>query len=117
MASNPYREGLKGQSGYAKEGRSGNYSYGDVTGQSEPVNMYLGYGADDEDMRRGYLDPGVSEGPQYDLQNYKARLSEEPTDSGNAPFLDWMPDDQKFAYKQRQRTGFLKRAYPPYERN
>ena len=84
----------------------------------EGVEFFEGYGADEADLQRGYIEPTITDRPQYDLSAYKERWSDpKPTDTGAFPYRPGVsPDDLEFMTKDRQTKGMLIRPRIPTDR-
>lgn len=102
---------------YDTEGVMGTYRV-----SSEPfrnpsdVKVFDGFGADKEDLERGYCEAHILEPPDYSLQNYKDRYSmpkRSDTDQGN---MDAINSDWEFRDRERMSQGFLTRPRIPTER-
>ncbi|HKS73276.1 MAG TPA: hypothetical protein VJQ82_08765 [Terriglobales bacterium] len=93
---------------------------GDTSDFPEPegIKRFEGYGADEADLERGYVEPEISDRPQYDLAAYKERWSEPKAETTGAfPYRPGLaPDDLEFLEKNRQTKGFLIRPRIPTDR-
>lgn len=81
------------------------------------VKLFTGYGADNEDLERGYCEPSIRENPAYDKANYQDRWTvpmEPDEDQGDTSVL---PDDIEFRMRERVSKGFMTRPRIPTERN
>lgn len=80
------------------------------------VKMFAGFGADENDLKRGFVDPDIKSDPKYNFVNYKDRWTT-PSESllqGGSQVA--MPDDYEFRSKDRVSHGFLTRPRVSTER-
>ena len=84
----------------------------------EGVQRFAGYGADEADLQRGFIEPTISNRPQYDLSAYKERWSDpKETDTGAFPYRPGVsPEDVEFMTKDRPTKGMLIRPRIPTDR-
>lgn len=80
------------------------------------VVYFSGFGANADDLERGYIKPMVKESPQYVLENYKQkwtqyRVLDEDGDGG----MD-LPAQLEFRNKDRETKGLFVRPHIPTER-
>jgi hypothetical protein len=81
------------------------------------VKFDAGFGASAADLERGWCEPSITDGPQYQLQSYKDR-SDSPKVSDVTPGnVDMREDDWRFRERNRDSRGFLTRPRIPRERN
>lgn len=79
------------------------------------VQTAVGFGADAADMKRGFIDPHITNAPEYDRANYVDRWSLPRTsdqDENGTP----VQEDFDFRMKDRETKGFLTRPHYPSER-
>lgn len=106
----------RGNAWYRDEGGLGTYSPTEEPyAPPDDVRWFTGYGGDEQDLKRGYQVPRISDDPAYDLDNYKdrsslPRLSDE--DEGG----DAMRDDYNFRRRNERSRGFLTRNRIPTDR-
>lgn len=81
----------------------------------EDVNVFEGFGADKDDLVRGYCRPAIKSNPEYDADNYKLRWSI-PTVSDLTEQGPEVPSDVEFRQKDLLSKGFLARPRIPTER-
>lgn len=81
----------------------------------EGVVVFEGFGADKDDLVRGYCRPAIRNNPQYDSDNYKLRwtipIASDLTEQGPE-----IPSDAEFRTKDLKSKGFLARPHIPTER-
>lgn len=85
-------------------------------GDNDGYKVFTGYGADEADLRRGFIAPAIRELPEYDKANYVDRYSSPKVpdeDFGNSGILG---ADYEFRSKDRVSKGFLTRPRIPSER-
>ncbi len=106
----------RGNDGYHDKGGLGTYQT-DATWFRNPagVKIFDGFGASQEELHRGWCDPGIEEGPEYELANYKYRSSEP---KGSDLHIFGEGDRADFAFRERNRrsAGFFPRPKLPTER-
>lgn len=79
------------------------------------VKAFAGEGATEADLRRGFLESGIKDSPQYDKANYNDRWTEvKRPESDDASYPD--QDDFNFRMKDRESRGFTTRPRIPTER-
>jgi hypothetical protein len=113
-----YRNGMTGVNAkYETEGMLGSYcTSAEPFLNPEGVKMFAGFGANEAQLDLGYLDPHVSELPNYDNANYKERYSiPSHPDEGPGNHMS-LPKDMEFRMKERESKGFLTRPRIPTER-
>jgi hypothetical protein len=78
----------------------------------DDVRFEAGYGADVEDLKRGYCKPLVTRNPAYQMENYKDRASlpSVPGDVGQGN-QEAMESDFEFRNRNRRSKGFLVRPH------
>lgn len=105
--------------GYSDKGMLGTYQTNDGEPWAPPVGVdYMpGYGADEADLKRGWVTADISENPAYDLQNYKERSSAPRVPDDEPGEANPMADDWAFRDRNRRAQGFLTRPRIPTERN
>lgn len=81
----------------------------------EGMKTFPGYGANKDDLERGFCKPALNDLPEYDLDNYKQRWTQ-PTVSDLVEDGPLMPRDLEFRMKERDSKGFLERPHIPNER-
>ncbi len=113
----PVPKSDKGNAGYADQGYNGWY-----TPSEEPfrdpadVKYFVGYGASEEDLRRGYCQADVNRNPAYDKANYEMRSTQPKVSSEQFGNTDVMPNDFEFRSRNQRSRGFLARPRIPTER-
>ena len=113
----PVPESDKGNAGYTDQGYTGWY-----TPSEEPfrdpadVKYFAGYGASEEDLRRGYCEADVGRNPAYDKANYEMRSTQPRVSSEAFGNTDTMPNDFAFRSRNQRARGFLTRPRIPTER-
>jgi len=113
----PVPESDKGNAGYTDQGYNGWY-----TPSEEPfrdpadVKYFAGYGASEEDLRRGYCEADVGRNPAYDKANYEMRSTQPRVSSEAFGNTDTMPNDFAFRSRNQRARGFLTRPRIPTER-
>lgn len=98
---------------YSDRGMLGGYSPSkEPFAPPADVRFEAGFGADVEDLKRGYCEPNVSFSPAYQLENYKDRYSQ-PRVSGdvNNGNQEGMESDFEFRNRNRRTKGFLVRPH------
>lgn len=79
------------------------------------VVVFAGFGADKNDLERGYCRPAIVDNPRYDADNYKQRwtlpIASDLTEQGPE-----IPSDDEFRNHDRYSKGFLVRPHIPTER-
>lgn len=112
-----YIDGLTGVNDkYREKGRLGSYRTSDTQFPNPSgVEVFEGFGANKEDLVRGFCTPQLRELPEYDRQNYFYRYSEPKSDdlAADGPGLS---ADYEFRNKERVSKGFLTRPRIPTER-
>lgn len=107
----------KGNEDYRDRGMIGSY-----TPSEEPfrnpsdVRFFDGYGADAEDLERGYCVPDVDREPAYAKANYEMRSTLPRVHSQDFGNTDTVPDDWQFRSRNQRARGFLTRPRLPTER-
>lgn len=103
--------------GYGDKGSLGTYQTapGDFP-DPEGMVRFTGYGADEQDLRKGYVEPIIRENPVYDLANHKEkwtmpRIADEDSDGGMN-----LPADIEFRMQDRVTKGLFMRPRIPTER-
>lgn len=79
------------------------------------VVVFEGFGANKEDLVRGFCRSGIMENPEYDSDNYKLRWSI-PSVSDLVEQGPEVPSDIEFRQKELVSKGFLARPRIPTER-
>lgn len=80
------------------------------------VKMFAGYGANEEDLKRGFIEPVITDHPKYDAANYKDRWtipSQSDLDGGAQVSV---PRDYEFRSEDRVSQGLLTRPRVSTER-
>lgn len=109
----------RGNDGYHDQGQLGGFETND--GQPfmpNPETVFFdGYGATQEDLKRGFCDPGIQEDPAYIKENYADRSSR-PKVAGDENYgnTGWMNKDLEFQNRNTRSKGFLTRKRLPTER-
>jgi len=96
---------------------------GDYSPSADPfpmpsdVKVFGGYGADESDIRQGFIRPTMRDNPEFDKQNYVSRwtIPKEPDiDPGDTTGTDM---DWEFRQKDLRSKGFMTRPRIPTERS
>ena len=113
----PVPESDKGNAGYADQGYNGWYSPSEEPFRDPAdVKYFVGYGASEEDLRRGYCQADVNRNPAYDKANYEMRSTQPRVSSESFGNTDTMPNDFEFRSRNQRSRGFLTRPRIPTER-
>lgn len=113
----PVPESDKGNAGYADQGYNGWYSPSEEPFRDPAdVKYFVGYGASEEDLRRGYCQADVNRNPAYDKANYEMRSTQPKVSSEQFGNTDTMPNDFEFRSRNQRSRGFLTRPRIPTER-
>jgi hypothetical protein len=85
-------------------------------GDPEGLKRFSGFGATEEDLRRGFVDPQITTNPKYDRSNYLDRWTQpkESLQQGGAHVS--VPQDWEFRSKDSVSHGFLTRPRTSTER-
>ncbi|HMA00032.1 MAG TPA: hypothetical protein VKP66_18985, partial [Steroidobacteraceae bacterium] len=75
-----------------------------------------GFGIEDADVIRGYCDPGITEDPAYDKENYSERSTQPRHPDEDLDNADRLKRDWEFRSRNREARGFLTRPRIPTER-
>ena len=103
---------------YDPKGTLGSYRTSDEqTPFAEGTRLFEGFGANAEDLERGYCEPGIEDLPDYDKVNYQERWTEPSQPSEGPGNTLGMSKDYEFRMRERQSRGFLTRPRIPTERN
>lgn len=80
------------------------------------VKTFSGFGADDSDLARGFLQPKISEDPKYDKINYADRytMPRRVDEDENNPSA--LGKDYAFRQKELRSRGFFTRPKNPTDR-
>lgn len=110
-------KGDVGNSAYRDRGCLGTYQTapGDFP-DPEGLKRFEGFGADKDDLERGFKEPAIREPPVYDLANHKEkwvepRIPDEDSDGG-----EMLPQDLQFRMQDRETKGLFMRPRIPTER-
>ena len=108
----------RGDESYGDRGQFGSYAPSNREPFESPreVRYFAGYGANEQDLDRGFIDPVIREDPAYDKSNYQERSTmpmEPDEDQGNRQVME---RDWEFRNRNRQSRGFLTRPRIPTER-
>lgn len=108
-----------GNAGYEDRGLLGSYGPSDRGAFRDPaeVRHFSGYGADERDYERGYIEPTIRENPAYDLTAYKDRYTAPSVADEDMGETQRMSDDWAFRDRARRSRGFLTRPRIPTERS
>lgn len=107
----------KGNEDYRDRGMIGSY-----TPSAEPfrnpseVRFFDGYGANAEDLERGYCVADVGREPAYEKENYNLRSTQPKETFEDMGNTDTMPSDWEFRSRNQKARGFLTRPRIPTER-
>ena len=108
----------RGDESYSDRGQLGSWSPSeyDPYPVADGIQFYAGYGAETEDLERGYCAVGVSEDPAYDKVNYRERMTQPRNPMEDQGDRQTMDRDWEFRGRNRRAKGFLTRPYIPTER-
>lgn len=107
----------EGNEGYEDQGMRGFYTPSEEPFKSPAeVKWFAGYGADAEDLQRGYHVPDVDKDPAFDKVNYAMRSTLPKVHNENLGNTDVMPADVEFRSRNMRTRGFLTRPRIPTER-
>jgi len=107
----------EGNEDYQDRGMLGSYRTSEEPFRNpSDVRFFDGYGADKEDLERGFCVPDVGREPAYDKANYELRSTQPRTSSEAFGNTDTMPDDWQFRSRNQRSRGFLTRPRIPTER-
>ena len=114
----PVPESDKGNAGYTDHGYIGTYAPSNNEPFRDPadVKYFVGYGANEADLRRGYCEADVNRNPAYDKANYEMRSTQPKVSSESFGNTDVMPNDFEFRSRNQRSRGFLTRPRLPTER-
>jgi hypothetical protein len=114
----PVPESDRGNEGYEDRGYLGSYAPDNREPFRDPpdVRYFAGYGATEEDLRRGYCEADVGREPAYDKANYEMRSTQPRASSEAFGNTDSMPRDFEFRSRNQRARGFLTRPRIPTER-
>lgn len=103
--------------GYGDKGSLGTYQTapGDFP-DPEGMIRFTGYGADEEDLRKGFVEPIISELPVYDLANHKQKWTQPRIPDEDSNGGEDLPQDIEFRMKDRETKGLFMRPHLPTER-
>jgi hypothetical protein len=103
---------------YGDAGQLGGFETNDGKPWPQPADVVFfdGYGATQEDLKRGFCDPGMREDPAYDKENYADRSSRPKRVDENVGNTGWLPKDIEFQSRNTRSKGFLTRKRLPTER-
>lgn len=82
----------------------------------EGVKVFSGFGADESDLVRGFLQSGVREDAKYDKVNYMNRSTQPRIADEDQTNTEAMEDDFMFRFKNLRSRGFLTRPTTSTER-
>jgi hypothetical protein len=113
----PVPDSDRGNDGYRDRGMLGGYSPAEKPFDCpQDVRFDAGYGADVDDLERGWCEPLITESPAYQLADYKFRSTlPRQTDVNNGD-QEAMDDDFEFRNRNRRSKGFLTRPHVPVDR-
>lgn len=108
----------RGNADYRDRGMLGFYQTNDGEPWAPPsdVEWYAGFGATEEDLKRGWKEPVITAGPEYQLESYKERSSRPRESDMNSGNVDALRQDFEFRNRNRESRGFLTRPRIPRER-
>ena len=107
----------RGNASYSDRGMFGGYQ-SDAEPFRDPsdVRHFVGYGATEADLDRGYVVPTIREAPNYDLSDYKARSSQPREAFDDQGQTDITNEHWEFRSRNQRSRGFLTRPRIPTER-
>lgn len=106
----------RGNASYSDRGQFGSYAPSrEAYAPPSDVRFEAGFGADVDDLRRGYCVPTIRESPAYDLDNYqnRATLPRYPDEDGQETLGE---SAMEFRARGERSRGFLTRPKIPVER-
>jgi hypothetical protein len=106
----------EGNEDYQDRGMLGSFTQSEPFRNPSEVRFETGYGADREDLERGFCVPDVGREPAYDKANYEMRSTLPRVSSESFGNTDTMPDDWQFRSRNQRSRGFLTRPRIPTER-
>jgi hypothetical protein len=106
----------RGDESYSDRGQLGSWGPSEPYPVADGIRFFSGYGAETEDLERGYCAVGVSEDPAYDKENYRERMSQPRHPMEDQGDRQVMERDWEFRGRNRRAKGFLTRPYIPTER-
>jgi hypothetical protein len=106
----------EGNEDYRDRGKLGSFTQSEPFRNPSEVRFFDGYGADKEDLERGYCVPDVGREPAYDKANYEMRSSQPREQSEDFGNTDTVPSDWQFRSRNQRSRGFLTRPRIPTER-
>lgn len=113
----PVPKSDKGNDGYTDQGYTGWYSPSEEPFRDPAdVKYFVGYGANEEDLRRGYCEADVGRNPAHVKANYEMRSTQPKARNEDFGNTDVMPDDFGFRSRNQRSRGFLTRPRIPTER-
>jgi len=114
----PVPDSDRGNDGYNDQGMLGNFEAHDDTPRMPPAEtkFFGGFGASDEDLKRGFCKPRITEHPAYDKVNYSSRASQPRAADEDFGNTNAMPNDWEFQTRNNRSKGFLTRKRLPTER-
>lgn len=80
------------------------------------VKFEAGYGADIDDLKRGYLSSDIKELPKYDKVNYNDRWTRPRMPDEDAPSTEETVNNFEFVEKSARTKGIFTRPRIPQER-
>lgn len=103
---------------YRDRGLLGSYATNDGKPFEAPadVRFFAGFGADEEDLERGWCEPRITNEPAYVLENYQERSSEPLLHDVYNDNADAVESDYEFRNRNRRSRGFLTRPRLPINR-
>lgn len=102
---------------YDSEGTLGSYRTSESPfPNAAGVVTFPGYGADKEDLERGFCRPTIRDLPEYKKENYEDRYTQAMDITKDYLDIFEPSPDQKFREIDRQSKGFLTRPRIPTER-
>lgn len=77
------------------------------------IKRFAGFGASENDLERGYIEPKLPLTPSYDASNYWKHWSD---NKGDMKYFDITREEMEFQDKDMVSKGFLNRLVLPTER-
>lgn len=100
---------------YRDRGMLGSWQNGaEQFGNTAGVRYFTGFACTEADAVRGFSDPLITDGPAYDLDNYKERSTIPRSADGDE--ADATENDFEFRRRNEKARGFLRRPHIPTER-
>ena len=108
----------RGNADYVDRGGLGFYQTNDGKPWAPPsdVTYMTGFGANMDDLKRGWKVPVITQNPAYQLHNYKDRSSDPKVSDVTPGNVEMTEAEWEFRNRNRRSQGFLTRPRIPTER-